>query len=282
MATDRNDNMSGFSNYGPISVDLGAPGSDILSCEPGNSYQYLNGTSMATPHVAGACALLWSMNPLMSNTEVKNILLQTVDKTLPGLCVSEGRLNLYNAICQTKVPWIQITPEQGTITPGNSVDISVTFDAINITPGLYEAQISVHSDDPCSSAVVPVTMTVSDDDLAVTPATGFESDGIEGGPFTPACTTYSLTNNGTNDVHWIATETESWFGIDPDEGTLAAGQTINVNVCLLPDAALLDPNIYTATLTFENTDSGSIKQRTVDTDGKTRGLLHRTIRSRQQ
>ncbi|GAG25399.1 unnamed protein product, partial [marine sediment metagenome] len=87
-----------FSNHGPNSVDLGAPGSNILSCEPEGGYQYMSGTSMATPHVAGACALLWSINPLLSHSEVKDTLLRTVDKTLPGLCVSEGRLNLYNAV----------------------------------------------------------------------------------------------------------------------------------------------------------------------------------------
>jgi len=98
MSTDRNDNRSGFSNYGPNSVDIGAPGSSILSCRPGGGYRYLNGTSMATPHVAGACALVWSVAPEFSNTLVKNILLQTTDAILPGLCVSQGRLNLSGAM----------------------------------------------------------------------------------------------------------------------------------------------------------------------------------------
>ena len=57
---------------------------------------------MAVPHVAGACALVWSVNPALSSSDVKDILLGTVDPTLEGLCVSEGRLNLYNAICGVK------------------------------------------------------------------------------------------------------------------------------------------------------------------------------------
>ncbi|MCK4886310.1 MAG: S8 family serine peptidase, partial [Planctomycetes bacterium] len=67
MATDHSDNKAGFSCWGPVSVDLGAPGVDILSCQLGGGYKYASGTSMATPHVAGACALIWSMNPAMSN-----------------------------------------------------------------------------------------------------------------------------------------------------------------------------------------------------------------------
>ncbi|MBN1766540.1 MAG: right-handed parallel beta-helix repeat-containing protein, partial [Sedimentisphaerales bacterium] len=52
----------------------------------------------AAPHVSGACALVWSLDPDLVYLDVKNTIMNTVDKTLPGLCVSEGRLNLYNAL----------------------------------------------------------------------------------------------------------------------------------------------------------------------------------------
>jgi len=185
MATDKYDNKSSFSSYGPTSVDIGAPGSDILSCKPGNQYQLLSGTSMATPHVAGACALLWSMNSALSNSKVKDILLRTVDKTLTGLCVSQGRLNLYNAILETNVSWIAVEPEEGTVLPGDSNDISVIFSALDLTAGEYQAEILVLSNDPCSPNIVPVTLTVNPDDLQVTPAENLEPNGTRGGPFTP-------------------------------------------------------------------------------------------------
>jgi hypothetical protein len=61
-STRSNDNMSGFSNYGDW-VDLGAPGSSILSTTPGGSYANYSGTSMACPVAAGACALLKGLHP---------------------------------------------------------------------------------------------------------------------------------------------------------------------------------------------------------------------------
>ncbi|GAF95265.1 unnamed protein product, partial [marine sediment metagenome] len=90
------------SNWGAVSVDLAAPGTNILSCSPGNQYEAGDGTSMATPHVAGACALVWSVNPSLSHLEVKGIILSTVDELddLGGRCVTEGRLNLNNAVLE--------------------------------------------------------------------------------------------------------------------------------------------------------------------------------------
>jgi subtilisin family serine protease len=100
MATTDGDQKAGFSNYGLTFVDLGAPGNNILSTIPGGGYDFKSGTSMASPHVAGACALLLSADPGLTYTDVKQILLEYSDplSSLLGLCVSGGRLNLFNAI----------------------------------------------------------------------------------------------------------------------------------------------------------------------------------------
>jgi subtilisin family serine protease len=58
-ATDHNDQMASFSNFGSTSVDLGAPGVDVLSTLPNDSYGEASGTSMSAPHVAGAAALAY-------------------------------------------------------------------------------------------------------------------------------------------------------------------------------------------------------------------------------
>lgn len=99
-SSDHNDEMSNFSNYGAASVDLAAPGSDILSTLPGDTYGSKNGTSMAAPHVTGAAALLWANSPSLSPSDVKQTLISTVDlvPAFENRVVSDGRLNIYNAL----------------------------------------------------------------------------------------------------------------------------------------------------------------------------------------
>ena len=76
-ATDDTGNLAWFSNYGPETVDVAAPGIDILSLKPGNKYQIGIGTSMATPHVTGIVALMHSVNAALSATEIRSILTNT-------------------------------------------------------------------------------------------------------------------------------------------------------------------------------------------------------------
>ena len=78
-AVDRSGNLANFSNYGATTVDIAAPGVDILSSTTASdsSYDTFSGTSMATPHVAGVAALLVSLHPSAGITELKNRLMNT-------------------------------------------------------------------------------------------------------------------------------------------------------------------------------------------------------------
>jgi len=88
--------LSSFSNYGLVSVDLGAPGSAIYSTLPGNTYGSYSGTSMATPHVTGAAALYASTHSGATAAQIKTAILGSVVLTssLNGKCVTGGRLNV--------------------------------------------------------------------------------------------------------------------------------------------------------------------------------------------
>ncbi len=99
-ATDPSDHRWYSSNYGDW-VDLAAPGRDILSLgltSDGQMTARKTGTSMAAPHVSGACALLLSANPLLTCDEVQEIITTTGDPIAAGICSSNSRLNVYEAL----------------------------------------------------------------------------------------------------------------------------------------------------------------------------------------
>lgn len=79
-ATNQDDNLCWFSNYGATTVDVGAPGVHIYSTRPGGiRYQYMHGTSVAAPYVAGLAALIWGYDSGLTHYEIKDIILNGVD-----------------------------------------------------------------------------------------------------------------------------------------------------------------------------------------------------------
>lgn len=92
--------LSRFSNFGATSVDIGAPGSGIMSTTAFDLYETYSGTSMATPHVTGAAALYKSVNPGATAAQIKNALLSSAVPTgsLSGKTVTGGRLDANAAL----------------------------------------------------------------------------------------------------------------------------------------------------------------------------------------
>jgi|GEM_PF-7020495 len=190
-ATTDSDTLASFSNYAATQVDLAAPGQSINSTIPNGSYAYFNGTSMATPHVSGACALLKAWYPALTHLEIKSIILRSVDPVpaLVGFCATGGRLNVHQALVQSEEittipetpliatlsiggapspstktytlrnrattpaswtatasePWVGLSLTSGTLVPGESTPIVVTFTSAvqALQPGVHSALLTI-------------------------------------------------------------------------------------------------------------------------------------------
>lgn len=156
-----------YSNYG-TGLDVMAPGSDIYSLAPNNSYTTMSGTSMATPHVAGVVGLIRSANPDLTPAEVTTILFDT--------CVDKGNTTQYGngcvdaqAACLTAIGETPVTdPDDGTETPVTSsltVSLSLSssywYSRLNVT-----ATVTDQDGNAVSGASVAVTIKTPDNTTA--------------------------------------------------------------------------------------------------------------------
>ncbi len=102
-ATNRSGDKASFSNYGSH-IGLAAPGDGIYSTLPGNRYDAWNGTSMASPHVAGLAGLLWSRNPGLTNAQIRQIMTasaQDIGVSGRDTYFGYGKIDVATALGQT-------------------------------------------------------------------------------------------------------------------------------------------------------------------------------------
>ena len=213
-ATDDNDLLATFSNFGAVTVDLGAPGVDILSTVPPTTtggfppgrgggggttvlYDTLSGTSMASPHVAGAAALLLAEDPSLDVTSLKNALLAAVDPipALAGITVSGGRLNVFNAVSSL---------------------------GISIDPNTAEVAIGATQQFSAAGGTAPYTWSVADTTVgSIDPATGLFT-GLAAGTTTVS----AMDANG--DVGTSGTITVTAVAVTPANASITVGDTVQL------------------------------------------------------
>lgn len=146
--TTRTDALADLSNFGAVTVDLGAPGSNIPSTYLNNGYAYASGTSMASPHVAGVASLVWSIAPHLSIAEVKDILMSSGDPTsaLAGATVSGNRLNAHQALLDADPEpgfRLNLDPRNLQITAGENVRFVIDIGAVAGWSGEVEVAVDI-------------------------------------------------------------------------------------------------------------------------------------------
>lgn len=212
-AVDAASNLTSFSSIGPTAdgstkPDLTAPGSGVYStiADPGRLYAFSSGTSMATPHVAGAVALLWSARPdLIGDYDATYAILtataapRTGDPrylgpayaacqplNVPNNIYGYGRLDTYAAVARARVdvPWLELPAGPlASLGAGEGLTLQLRIDARRVPgPGRYQARVLVHGPDLSRAPlIVPVTLDVPADASHAT-ITGRVTRGTDGQP----------------------------------------------------------------------------------------------------
>ena len=192
-ATDRNDSIVSFSDTGRHTVHLAAPGHEILSTTPNNTYSLYSGTSMAAPHVTGVAALLKAQDPTRDWRAIKSLILSGGDTlSALGQTITSKRLNAYGAMtCTDSAVNSRLLPIPDTIS--GAVGTPVILSALNI-----------HCASPAGNVSVQVApgnqnVTLTDDGTGSDQAAG---DGVYTGQWTPPATgDYTLTFPDSSSVN---------------------------------------------------------------------------------
>jgi len=261
-ATDHTDTIASFSNYGVSTVDLAAPGVSIYSTSPGNSYRVLSGTSMACPHVAGACALIKSARPSMSWTDLKAAVLDNADGIagLRSLVKTGGRLNVARAVIVSAGPLVTLSGLQvrddnangaagngdGVISPGETLAITVTIKNVGgQTANGLTSQLTLATADPAvtilrgSQTWGAVAMNAEANN-ATTPFLVR----LAAGTATPHAFTLRLTSTDQESHSWTADSTLTAYTVS----------TVSGKVVALTGGA----KVSGAVVNFSGTQSGSV------------------------
>lgn len=266
--------LSSFSNYGDVSVDLAAPGSSIMSTLPNGGYGYLSGTSMATPHVMGALALIAAALPDSTAQERLAILRDSVTSKadLAGKLAWDGWLDIGKLAAKLAALNDPVDPDPVDPDPvpsGPTVASLVLSDtALNgsdtatVTLVFSEAVAGFSKDDVTLSAPVGTLgdFTGSDDlrtwSATLTPAAGVEASNVT---LSVVANSYTSADGARNGQAF----TSSPFTVDTKAPTLGIA---------LSDSQLTTGETARVTFTFSETVTGFGLADVVASSGTLSGL----------
>ncbi len=144
-ASDSSDKLASFSNIGANTVTLSAPGVSILSTLPNNRYGVLTGTSISTPFVSGAIALIWDQNPSWTYQQVLAKLRSSVDPiaSMAGKTTTGGRLNVAKALDAIAVspPPVVVPPPPVVVPPASPPVVPVLVSGPQVISSLFSGTV---------------------------------------------------------------------------------------------------------------------------------------------
>ena len=225
-ATDNQDQMADFSNYGATSVDLGAPGVDIASTQ-NSSYYWSSGTSMAAPHVTGVVALILDLNPTWTYSDIKNQIMSTTRPVaaLAGKTVSGGLVNAFDSIQGPVSAPIAPSNLTASAPSHDQIDLAWTDNSDNESGFTVERSL----DGAAWSAIDTVsqnTTTYSDTALASETTYHYRVSAYNSAGASDASNTASVTTEATPTSQEIVSAGET-FGVGTVSGTHADTWTDN-------------------------------------------------------
>lgn len=170
-ATDHKDNLASFSDYGKRTVHVGAPGVNIISTVPNNSYANYSGTSMATPHVTGLVGIIKASFPSLDYKQTKNLLLSsgTMISSLKNTTITGRRIrgadnNGVGALsCSNQTVASRLSPANSIIN-------------INLGATVFLSQLRIN----CSAPLGNITLYTSTQETVTLTDTGVNGDRISG------------------------------------------------------------------------------------------------------
>lgn len=262
--TTSSDTKNSGAAYGLNTIDLGAPGTSVLSTYPSNSYSSLTGTSMATPHVTGAVALMFAaansglmqsykLNPSAISLTFKNLLLAGTDPipALNNITVTGGRLNVYNAVLSVSTPPDTIPPTQ--ITDLAVIDTTSNSLTLTWTTPLDTTRNGVVAYDVRRSST-PITDSLSFYSAIQVPFT--DAPDTAG-----AVETLVIDNLSFNSTYYFAVRSFDFWGNASSISNSAVGTTwIAPQISVAPDSIsheIINQTVVYDTITISNVTTSS-------------------------